>query len=588
VGDDTETTRAGPGAGRRAWFILGMGAGSAAAAVALAVIVLLVAAHGRDKAEDPLNAPQLLRLRAELAARPTNRQLAKEIRRLDLQLRREHFEHVVFARRGNWFLLGAVAVFLAGVRSALACARKLARPRGRGPSVEQEMRLLKFGWWAVAGLAALLVVASLAPVAVQAYVAITTPKPLPPHVADPNQVARYWTQFRGRGTQGRSHYDNVPVEWAGPVEADPDAGVDAAPGRNILWRSPVPLPGYGSAVVWNDRVFVTGATRERREVYCFDANSGAMLWSSPVEKIEGSPARTKEAYDGTGYAAPSPVCDDLHVLAVFSNGDLACFDHAGKLLWGKNLGTPNNKYSHASSPVMWRNIVIVQLDQGEPQEMLSKLLAFDAASGRMVWQKRRQVAASWSTPAVINDGRREQILTSAKPGVIAYDPATGAELWRANCLDGDVASTVAYADGIAYAVNTGSKLSAIRTDGSGDVTATHVLWSAEKGLPDTTSPLTDGKLLWTQAKRDLTCFDARTGQVVYEQRLKGSFNASPGLAGGRVYLTGTKGETYVFEAGREYKLLATNRLGEKCSACPAFQDGRIYLRGDKHLFCIGK
>jgi outer membrane protein assembly factor BamB len=563
----------------RAWFWLGLSAGAGAALVALAAILLLIVGHMANKAGDPLEldakahrAKPLAERKARLSANPRDLALAKTVRQLDSDLRKQFWGQVMFARRGNWLLLAAIAVFAIGTRSAIACVKRLRRPIQQRPDAENEMRLVKLGWWAVASLTLLLGIAAATP-SVHAILTAQPPPP-PPRFPTAEQYAANSFQFRGPGAQGRSAYANVPVEW------------DGNSGQGVLWKTPIPLPGNNSAVVWGDRVFATGAGEARREVYCFDAGSGKMLWASPAENIQGSPAKVK-VFKDTGFAASTAACDDRFVFAVFANGDLACFDREGKMVWGKNLGAPKNQYSHAASLAMWRNLVIVQYDQGQAEEMLSKIHAFDAATGRAVWQKRRAANASWSTPAVINDGKREQALTSATPWVIAYDPATGGELWKANCLTGDVASTVAFADGVAYAVNTGAKLSAIRTDGSGDVTASHVLWQGEDGLSDTTSPVTDGKLLWTEAKRTLTCLDARNGKPVYEQKLKGNFQASPALAGGRLYITSTKGETFVIDAGREYKLLGANPLGEACSASPAFQDGRIYLRGAKNLFCIG-
>jgi len=407
---------------------------------------------------------------------------------------------------------------------------------------------------------------------------MTTVAPPAPHVADAALVAKYWTQFRGPGSQGRGAYDNVPLTW------------DAPAGRNILWRSPIPAPGKGSPVIWGKKVFLTGGSKDRREVFCYDADTGGLLWSTRIKDLPGSPARMKEPYEDTGYAASTPVVDDLHVLAIFANGDLACLDHDGKVIWAKALGLPNNPYSYGSSLVMYRNLLIVLWDQGALEDYMSKIFAFDAQTGRVVWQQRRAVSASWATPAVVRVGQADQLLTAANPWLISYDPATGSELWRAKTLEGgDVASTPACADGVAYSICAESYLAAVRADGSGDVTEAKLLWKSDTGLTNLTSPLTDGKLLWTiQTGGKLTCFDAKTGQVVYEKKLDKAFNASPSLCAGKLWLLGLKGHMFVCEAGREFKVLHTNLLGEGAFASPAFQDGRIYLRGRKNLFCIAE
>ena len=563
-------------------YVAMLAVGIAAAVLAAVVATLLVIHQPSTRRDDPfglsegpLESKRLEDLKNQAGRRAEDRQLKKQISELDLQLRRQYFRKLTLARRGNWLLLGCVAVFLIGVRSAMASAKRLRPPEGKVPDVGQEMRAVRWSRAAVVFLTVLLVAAAVGPGALEAYVRWTTPAARPVHFADPNEVRRYWAQFRGPGGQGVSAYTNVPQQW------------DANTGRNILWKSPVPLPGKGSAVVWGKKVFVSGATLEQRGVFCFAADTGQLLWSGSVDNVAGSPATVVEAQEDTGYAAPTPVVDDRHVFAVFSNGDLACFDHAGKLVWAKGLGAPNNGYGHGSSLAMFRNLVLVLWDQGGVEDYMSRLYAFDGRNGRTIWEVRRPVGSSWATPALIHDGAKHQLITSANPWVISYDPATGKQLWKADCMDGaDVASTVAYADGIAYAAST-ADLFAIGVDGEGDVTDTRVLWTGRDGLPETTSPLTDGKLLWLLEGGDLTCYDAKKGEVVYEEHVKGVFTASPSLVGDKLYLVSTKGVAYIVSASREFKVLGVNPLNERVSASPAFQDGRIYLRGEEHLYCIG-
>ena len=196
-------------------------------------------------------------------------------------------------------------------------------------------------------MAGVLILAALTPAAIEAYIRLTTAAPPPPHVADPALVAKYWTQFRGPGVQGRGVYDNVPTTW------------DAPAGLNVLWRSPVELPGKSSPVVWGRKIFVTGATESDRRVFCYDANSGGLLWATAVKDIPGSPARVKAPNEDTGWAAPSPVADDRHVAAIFANGDLACLDHDGHVVWARAMGAPVKDYGQGSSLAIWSNLVYV-------------------------------------------------------------------------------------------------------------------------------------------------------------------------------------------------------------------------------------
>jgi outer membrane protein assembly factor BamB len=174
--------------------------------------------------------------------------------------------------------------------------------------------------------------------------------------------------------------------------------------------------------------------------------------------------------------------------------------------------------------------------------------------------------------------------------VIAYNPADGAEIWRVKCLRTDIGPSPVFADGRVFVANDNCELSAIRADGKGDVTATHVLWKGEDGMPDTCSPLaTKDYVLLLASYGTLTCYDAAKGDMLWSEDFKDDFTASPGLAGNRLYLVGKVGKTYVVELGpQNCKRLGEANLGEECVTSPAFQDGRIYLRGKNHLFCLGK
>lgn len=558
------------------WRAIGFATAAAAALLAVVAVTVLVLGQPSVRGKDFLATSELAQLKSQFAQNPKNQPLAEKIRQLDLDLRQRYFSHLTLARHGNWVLLGCLVVFVAAIKAALALRPLRPRPGPKQPDFQGELRRTRGRRWAVAAVTALLAAGALTPAAIEAYIRMTTVPPPPPHVADAALVAKYWTQFRGPGSQGRGAFDNVPLTW------------DAPAGRNILWRSPVPSPGKSSPVIWGKKVFLTGGSKDKREVLCYDADTGGLLWVTPIKDLPGSPARMKEPYEDTGYAASTPVVDDLHVLAIFANGDLACLGHDGKVIWAKALGQPNNPYSHGSSLVMCRNLLIVLWDQGSLEDYMSKIFAFDARTGRIVWQQRRSVSASWATPAVVRVGQADQIITAANPWMISYDPATGSELWRAKTLEGgDVASTPVYADGIAYSICAESYLAAVRADGSGDVTEANLLWKSDKGLTDLTSPLTDGKLLWTiETGGKLTCFDAKTGQVAYEKELDKVFNASPSLCAGKLWLLGIKGHMFVCEASGKFNLLHTNPLGEGACASPAFQDGRIYLRGSKNLFCI--
>jgi outer membrane protein assembly factor BamB len=220
------------------------------------------------------------------------------------------------------------------------------------------------------------------------------------------------------------------------------------------------------------------------------------------------------------------------------------------------------------------------------------LYCFDFATGNIVWQQRRAVERSWSTPIVIRAAGRDQIITTTNPWVIAYDAADGGELWRAKCLQGDVAPSPVFAGGIVYAqANEQGPLAAIRPDGRGDVTKTHILWKADDNMPDICSPLATSKQVYLVTSEGMvTAYDAAKGGKLWEEDL-GDFKcrASPSMVGGRLYIIGASGKGWVLEPGpTACKRVAQTDIGEPCNTSPAIQPGRFYLRGEKNLFCVGK
>jgi outer membrane protein assembly factor BamB len=378
---------------------------------------------------------------------------------------------------------------------------------------------------------------------------------------------------------------SAPIHW------------DGRTGEGVLWKTPVPLKGASSPVVWGRRVFLTGADKTRREVYCYDADSGSLLWRSRVENVPGGGLPSGDIWDDKTHAAATPVTDGRHVYAVFVNGDLVCIDFEGNRVWARGLGPVRNAYGHASSLAMYRNLLLVQLDQAKTEsgEWRSKLMALDSATGRTVWETERPVPESWATPIVAELAGREQIITCADPWVIAYDPETGDEIWKVSCLSGYVTpSAVAVSadeGGLVFAMVEEAELRAIRPDGAGDVTRTHVVWTYEDDLPSVPSPVlaeaAGGTLLFVLSSGGImTCLDARSGEKHWDEDLEVSCLASPTVVDDRIYVIGDDGVGVVIGAGAQFEEISRPELGEYVQASPAFAHGRIYLRGEEHLFCI--
>ena len=385
-----------------------------------------------------------------------------------------------------------------------------------------------------------------------------------------------WPCFRGPGGAGVSTATNIPTHW------------DGLSGAGILWKSPVPLAGNNSPIVWEDHVFISGAKDNELEVYCFDSSSGQRLWMGTVPMSKPRSGKDFEVLEDTGLAAPTMVTDGKRVCAIFATGDMACFNFQGQRLWTRGLGIPDSIYGYASSLAIYRNLAIVQYDQAGPEDGESELLALDMASGNIVWRTKRPVANSWSSPIVTKIEGRDTIVTCADPWVIAYDPATGAELWRMDCLSGDIAASPVCANGRVFAIEPYSHLVAIDPNGRGELSEAHQLWVNEDSGPDICSPVSDGEMIYLLTTDGvLSCCRTSDGRTLWEEDLRENFFASPCLVDGRLYLLDDKGSMSIAQGGAEYKLLGKSALGEACHASPAFADSRIYIRGEKHLFCIG-
>ncbi len=302
-----------------------------------------------------------------------------------------------------------------------------------------------------------------------------------------------------------------------------------------------------------------------------------------------------EVTSDTGYAAATMTTDSRRIFAIFANGDVVALDLAGNQLWLRVLGPLQNNYGHASSLLTHKNLLIIQLDHAYIEDNKSKLIALNTATGKTVYSTPRPVDSSWTTPIIADTPIGPQLITLAEPYVIAYNPATGTELWRSKSVKGELAPSPIYHNSIVYVISPDLELIAIKTTGSADVTDTHTVWTAYDGIPDITTPVTDGKLLWLlNTWGTLTCYDITTGSVIYEHDLAddippdsdAEFNASPVIINDLLYITSVRGVTLVITTTPQYQLIATSNLFDDIHATPAISPSRIYYRGDNYLFCI--
>jgi len=559
-----------------------------AAAVFVAMVIgIMVATYLDQPDEDPAQSELLAALKARLAQTPTDEKLAEQIRRLDVEIRGRYFKYRRRLDVGAWLLLiGAVVL--------VASARWYGTYLPRSPGVQRLAEVSEPStFWTPTrqNVIAVIVIAVALGVTLlfmgrgpgdrfTTQPVAQTPEPTPPDPALPQTQPRVdvefrenWPQLRGPTGMGIVRDGDWPRSW------------DAAAKKNILWTCPIPLPGKSSPIIWGDRVYLTGADKDKRAVYAIDRATGRIVWTTPIPTKLTEPPHTE---DWTGYAAPTPVTDGKVIVVFFASNDLVGLDSRGKIVWSKHFGKPVSAYGLASSPILYKDTVILQLDQGAAEDEISTIMAFKIATGDPVWDEQRNVPNSWSTPIVIRVGEHDELITCADPWVIAYDPANGDEFWKANVLGTDVACMPVYVDGKVIVTNEGALVSAIRAGGDGDITETLVARPHDDGMPNTASPVANKQFFLQAAHGYVTCLNTADGKEAWSQDFDPEFWASPTLAGDRVYLLGEDGTMWVFRLAKPYKLESTGKVGQTCHATPAFADGLIYIRGKKDLFCIGK
>jgi outer membrane protein assembly factor BamB len=272
---------------------------------------------------------------------------------------------------------------------------------------------------------------------------------------------------------------------------------------------------------------------------------------------------------------------------MFANGDVAAMDLCGKILWAVELGVPDNRYGYAASPVLFGSLIVIQFDGAGENGKPSEIMALDSLTGKRVWSTKRPVQESWPTPIIADTGKGKQILTMANDWIIGYEPASGKELWRVKGGGSDVAPSPIFAGGLVIASLANDLIMAVRPDGNGDVTKTHLAWKSEDGVSDVASPVGNTEMvLFAHSGGTLTCLDVKTGKIIWDKSLEAEFYASPTLAGDRVYLVGRGGDVFVTKFGRRYEELGKSSLGEPSDCSPAIVDGRLIARGMTNLFCI--
>ncbi len=374
-----------------------------------------------------------------------------------------------------------------------------------------------------------------------------------------------WPFFRGPSGNNIASKDSFPLSW------------DVQSGKNIAWKSQIPKKGNSSPLVWDDKIFFTGADNESREVFCFSISDGSLLWRREIE-IDGKTAENLNIFDDTGYAAPSMALSPDRAVAIFANGDIACLDHSGNIFWKKYLGSATNMYGYASSPIISDNKILIQFDNEKDPSLIA--LALD--SGDELWKVKRAVIPSWASPSILAGGEVDgRIAVNGNPFVAIYELKDGKEISKFECSFNDLAISPAFNEKLILIPEGGDKLSCFTSD------KLEPLWHISEDLPDVATPLLSEFRTYLAAPSGIvSCIDLNGGAKLWSHEFGTGFYSSPILAGGRVYLCDRDGKTHVFEDSAEFKLLASSDLGEPVVSIPAFVPSKIIIRGSEHLFCI--
>ena len=562
----------------RIWYTIARRIAAVSAVFMVILIILLVANYIQTHTVDPLNSKALNTLMTRLQETPNDIELKEQIRSIDLLARKAYFTHHWQIRTGNimLFCFGLILVISLKYMSSL---------KHRLPDLSEspdgdnawENKFLARKYVMYGGLVVFVLAIILGIMSEKAARSVDfTGGEITAHTGEAAPAAdlsalidirKNWPSFRGPEGRGIAYQEDPVTQWNG------------VSGENIIWKIPIPLPGFNSPVIWENKVFLSGGDRDNKEVYCIDAMTGEILWKGEANDVEGSPDDMPAPSGDTGYAAATMATDGVHVFAIFATGDLACWDMDGKRVWAKNIGKPDNHYGHSSSLITYKNLLLVQFDQNSG----GHLIALKSASGELVYDKARDVQISWASPILVNTGTRAEIILNSNPSVVSYDPMTGAELWRAECMMGEVAPSPAYADGMVFAVNDYARLAGIKIGSPAEI-----IWEFDDDLSEVSSPVaTDKFLIVPTSWGTVSCFNSKTGERYWYHDFDDGFYSSPVIAGDLVYLADMLGNFLIFKAAEEFELVSTCEMGERVVATPAFMHNRIYIRGINHLFCIG-
>ncbi len=400
-----------------------------------------------------------------------------------------------------------------------------------------------------------------------------------------NCCAENWPGWRGPRGDGTSLEKDVPTQW------------DGAAGDNLQWRTRIPGRAHSSAIVWDDRIFVTTCLedQQQRQLVCLDRQQGAILWQQTVVT-----APLEKKHNLNSFASGTPVTDGRLVYAAFLEPDFSsqtertpgnivvvAYDFDGQQQWLVRPGRFASVHGFCTSPILFENLLIVNGDHDGD----SFIFGLDKKTGEIVWKTAREKKTrSYCTPIIRDIDGRTQMVFSGSKCVVSIDPHDGSQHWMMDGPTEQYVASLVY-DGKLFYLTAGfpeHHILAIKPDGHGNVTDTHIVWRTTRGCSYVPSPIVEGPYFLVAADDGIvSCFEAETGKRHWMKRMAPHYSASLVSANGLVYFTDDDGVTKIVRPGPEQEVVAVNELGESCYASPAISDGQIFMRGESHLYCIG-
>ncbi len=388
-----------------------------------------------------------------------------------------------------------------------------------------------------------------------------------------------WPSYRGPYGNGHSDAKNLPVEWNEQ--------------KNIKWKIAISGKAWASPVVWGNQVWLSNATEkgDKLSVIALDISTGKIIHDLLLFEI----LKPMFNLPTNSYASPTPAIEEGRVYIHFGSAGTACLDtKTGKTIWARQDIPCDHWRGPASSPIIFENLLILTFDGYDAQY----ITALDKLTGKTVWRKDRTITygtnngdnkKAFSTPAIFKIDGKNQMISPAAVGTVSYDPSTGEELWKVHHGGMNAACRPLLVDG-KIVISTGDggwKLFAVKPDGKGDVTSTHVAWKTIKGVPSRSTPIQVGnQLFMVNEAGTLSELDTKSGEVVRQERLGGVFYSSPLFADGKLFLFNEQGSGFVVKPEKDWKILQTNKLDSGCMASPAAVGMGIILRTKTHLYLL--